>query len=176
METKQPSWKCIGHIGDVDPIAYGGGFVYIDETGVYPPELTYFEPAEDSDWKKNGEQSKLQEYRIILDAPRFKTLTDKGKRECIGTEELPANQRGNTWCWYSEWYVEDLVSVADTCGTRAFSLLRNLMSRNPMRRAFAYEYLISYFGVHEFDSDPRTLTEDEAYARFAEEMKLARIS
>jgi hypothetical protein len=176
METKQPSWKCIGHIGDVDPIAYGGGFVYIDETGIYPPELTYFEPAEDSNWQENGKQSKLQKYRVVLDAPRFKTLTDKGKRECFGTKELPANQRGNTWYWYSEWYVKDLVSVANACGTRAFSLLRDLMSRNPMRRAFAYESLIRYFGVHEFDSYPRTLTEGEAYARFAEEMKLARIS
>ena len=74
METKQPSWKCIGHIGDVDPIAYGGGFVYIDETGIYPPELTYFEPAEDSDWQENGEQSKLHERVKVHERQNFSGL------------------------------------------------------------------------------------------------------
>ena len=96
METNQPKWKCIGHIGDVDPIAYGGGFVYVDETGIYPPELTYFEPASDEDWKENEDKAKLQEYRIVLDPPRFKTLTAKGKQGCFSTRELPANQRGAT--------------------------------------------------------------------------------
>jgi hypothetical protein len=32
----QPIWECIGHIGDVDPIAYGGGFIY---TGLPVEEL-----------------------------------------------------------------------------------------------------------------------------------------
>ena len=38
METKQPKWKLIAQLGDVNPIDYGGYFIYEDETGVYPPE------------------------------------------------------------------------------------------------------------------------------------------
>ena len=37
--TKQPKWKAIGRIGDVNPIDHDGGYVLIDRTGVYPPEM-----------------------------------------------------------------------------------------------------------------------------------------
>ena len=50
MKTQQPRWKNVGHIGDVDPIAHGGGFVYEDSTGVYCPEMTYFETLDDGTW------------------------------------------------------------------------------------------------------------------------------
>jgi hypothetical protein len=63
----QPIWECIGHIGDVDPIAYGGGFIYTDQTGVYPPELTWFEPGSHEEWKEKGAETQLKVYRIILE-------------------------------------------------------------------------------------------------------------
>lgn len=59
-KVQQPTWRNIGHVGDVDPIAYGGGFVYEDETGVYCPEMAYFEPAPDED-------SPLHVYRVLLE-------------------------------------------------------------------------------------------------------------
>lgn len=74
MSTQQPEWKNVGHIGDVDPIAHGGGFVYVDTTGVYPPELTWFEPGSDEQWHKTEGKTPLQVYRTVLDRPRFKTL------------------------------------------------------------------------------------------------------
>lgn len=177
--TNQPIWKYAGHVGDVDPLSYGGGFVYVDETGVYPPELTYFEPATDDEWQTYRDNDKQDEipitvYRIVLDRPRFKTLTEEGKRHSFRTKELPANERGKTWYWYDEWFVKDLASVAATCGTTKFAMLRDLFSKDACERAFAYETLIQHFGPNEFDSYPLTLTEKEAREQYAAELKQTR--
>ena len=42
---KPPELKYVGYFGDTDPVAYGGGFVYTDATGVYQPHVEYIEPA-----------------------------------------------------------------------------------------------------------------------------------
>jgi hypothetical protein len=172
--SQQPEWEYAGHVGDVDPIAYGGGFVYADKTGVYPPELTWFEPGSDEEWKDKEGETPLQVYRLVLDPPRFKTLTAEGARHGYRTEDLPASDRGKTWHWYEEWFVADLGKVAQSCNVTKFQLLRELFSKVPQRRALAYDSLIHHFGVHEFDQYPITMTEDEAYAKYAEEMKAAR--
>lgn len=67
MTTQQPIWKLIGHTGDIDPIAYGGSFVYIDETGVYCPEMAFFEPGSDEQWHETEGATPLQVYRILLE-------------------------------------------------------------------------------------------------------------
>ena len=45
----QPVWSCIANLGDVNPIDYGGYFVYIDTTGVYPPEAELLIAPSDND-------------------------------------------------------------------------------------------------------------------------------
>ena len=57
--TTQPWWVLEGRIGDVDPISHGGGFVYADALGNYPPELHYFEPEDDG--------LRLRLYRVLLE-------------------------------------------------------------------------------------------------------------
>lgn len=34
METRQPLWTRIANLGDVNPIEYGGFFVYVDRRGL----------------------------------------------------------------------------------------------------------------------------------------------
>lgn len=172
--TEQPKWKYAGHVGDVDPIAYGGGFVYVDETGVYPPELVYFEPATDEQWQATEGNSPVTIYRLCLEPPRFKTLTDKGRSALTSAADLPPLQRGDTWEWHEEWFVRSLDSVAQSCGTTKFQLLRLLFSKDPRQLAFAYDTLIQHFGPFEFDQYPITMTEEEAYERYKEEMQLCR--
>jgi hypothetical protein len=172
--VRQPIWKCVGHIGDIDPIAHGGGFVYADDADIYPPEMTYFEPASDENWERYGRNAQVTVYRLVLDPPRFKTLTEKGKGLYFSSEELPASERNDTWYWYNEWYVKDLPGIAESVGSSTFSLLRGLMSKNPLHRAFVYGELIGHFGPHEFDSYPLQMTEKEAYKRYANELRDAR--
>lgn len=144
METKQPVWKYAGHIGDVDPIAYGGGFVYIDETGVYGPEMTWFEPGTDEQWHETEGNTPLQVFRVLLERPE------------------------------SEWWFDKLDTIASYTGQTVAELVLEAKSDNPVQVAQVYSDLIHYYGVEEFDSYPSTMTEDEAYARYAEEMRLSR--
>ncbi len=145
METKQPVWKYAGFVGDVDPIAYGGGFIYTDETGVYGPEMTWFEPGTDEQWHETESDTPLQVFRVLL-------------------ETKPE----------AEWWFDKLEEIAGFTGQTAEELRLAAKSDNLVERANLYSDLIHYYGVEEFDSYPSTMTEDEAYARYAEEMKLSR--
>jgi hypothetical protein len=141
--SQQPEWKCVGHIGDRDPIAHGGGFVYEDTTGVYDPEITWFEPAPDEDWHKTEGKTPVEVYRFII-------------------ERIPER----------EWWYDKLDDVARSCGRTAEDYIVEA-SGTVMERAMLYMDLIGYFGAFEFCQYPITMTEDEAYERYAEEMKLS---
>lgn len=166
--SNQPDWKCIGHIGDCDPIAHGGGFVYVDRTGVYAPEVTWFEPASDEQWHKTESETPVQVYRFSLDPPRFKTL----KQGAYQSTFMP-NERSISWTWHREWYVDDLESVATSTGRTKFHILRDLFSPDPITLALAYSDMIHYHGIENFDSYPVTYTEREAYNRYAAELRLS---
>jgi hypothetical protein len=145
METKQPKWKIVGHVGDVDPISYGGGFVFVDETGIYSPELAWFEPATDEEWHEKDGESKLEYSRILLE-----------KDSTI------------------EWWYPRLNELTSFLGVSLVDLQIAAMSANPVTLAQLYSDLIAYFGVEEFDSYPVTLTEKEANEKFAAELRFCR--
>jgi hypothetical protein len=139
--TRQPKWKAIGHIGDVDPIAHGGGFIYEDATGVYAPEMTYFEPSSDEAWHKMQGNTPLTIYRILI-------------------------ERDST----QEWWYSKLTEVARCCG-QSLEDCQALANGSTLQRAFLYGELISYFGAHEFDSCPQQTMEGKAYFRYWREMR-----
>jgi hypothetical protein len=141
MKTRQPKWKYVGAFGDVDPIAHGGGFVYEDRTGVYPPEFVYFEPGSDESWHKHRGNTPVLEFRVII-------------------ESDPE----------SEWWYTKLPDVARTCG-QSLEDYQRFAHGTTLERAFLYEGLISYFGAEEFDSYPRERTEGKAYFRYWREMR-----
>jgi hypothetical protein len=66
----------------------------------------------------------------------------------------------------SEWFGDDLKRVAATVGTTAAQLAAQLASADLGERASAYRDLVSYFGPHEFDSDPLSLSPQEAEERY----------
>jgi hypothetical protein len=143
MTTQQPTWKFAGRVGDADPIAYGGGFVYRDATGVYPPELTLFEPASDEFWHRTGGGTPVRIFRIIIE------------RNLL-----------------NEWWWKNLQQVANATGRSRESLQEAARDGSILEQAQLYSDLISHFGPYEFDQDPVTMTEDQAYAKYAAELKL----
>lgn len=145
MSTQQPTWKLVGRLGDVDPVAYGGGFVYEDTTGVYAPEIELIDPAEDGQHDEMGDQAQCTISRFII-------------------EPDPTRE----W-WYSE-----LGDVASSCGRSRAEYERNLLETGIMERALVYQDLIGYFGAHEFDSYPLTMTEAEAYARYKTALEVSK--
>lgn len=155
--SQQPQWKLVANLGDVNVADYGGFLVYVDETGVYQPEVEMY-------WPNDEEETGGTMYRFVLEPPRFKTFL-AGQWD---TNKLAiASERGKSWCWYREWFVDKLSDVARYAGIPTFTMLRMLTSRNPVKRAMVYESLVGYFGPHEFDSYPVDLSEEAARERYA---------
>jgi hypothetical protein len=142
METKQPVWKLTGHIGDRDVISYGGGFIYEDTTGVYPPEVAYFEPASNADWRKKDSDAICTIYRFCL--------------ERDGTKE---------------WWFKSLDKISSFTGESLESLEHVARVGRLLEVALLYSDLVSYFGAFEFDSYPLQLKEKDARAKYAAELK-----
>jgi len=151
METKQPKWKQVGTIGDINFVQHDGGPVFVDETGVYCPELEYVQNMPEGD---------AYVYRICLDPLK---LSPAGKL-------IPANF-DETWPYpvehYTEWFDRDIDRVAGSIGIDRAEFVSALISDNPMARASAYEALAQYHGWENFDSYPLHFkTEAELEARY----------
>jgi hypothetical protein len=144
--TNQPKWKAVATIGDVNPIEYGGGFVLTDKTGVYPPEIELIEPPADDD-----ERGPLTVYRIVMEPHTY-------VNDVLSDNEFHPD--------HPVWYADKIESVADSVGCEPEELIGGLCSDSPIERALAYRDLIGYFGPHEFDSYPLTLTRSEAKRRY----------
>jgi hypothetical protein len=68
--TQQPVWKFVANLGDVNLLDYGGLFVYVDTTGVYPPEAVKLIASED-------DFSATVEYRFVLENLTLETITSE---------------------------------------------------------------------------------------------------
>lgn len=146
--TTQPNWKLLANLGDVNPIDYGGYFVYEDTTGVYPPEaeLLYAPERDSGKWKA---------WRFALDRCTFidGILSDNQFHP-----EHPA------------WFADDIQAVADFCGQTPEIMIADLCSENPIERARAYQAIGDYHGYDNLDDYPLTLTRAEAEQRYADEL------
>ena len=149
--SQQPEWELVGTIGDVDPLGYGGGFVFRDKTGVYDPEVEYVEPIGDGGGRDDVQSVTV--YRVTMEAHTFcdDVLSDNKYHP-----EIRA------------WYAKDLNSVCRSCDYEREDLIDLLCSDDPMYRVRGYEALASYYGWHEFDHYHLTLTPSEAEERYSQ--------
>lgn len=148
---KQPIWKLACTVGDINPIEYSGGFVYIDSTGVYGPELEWIE----SEDQHKAEPTRWTVYRIMLERC---SLTPAGNLVPYGFHlrtDLPYPIER-----YTEWF--------DNPNWNMTTELREMLcSDNPMDLANAYLELAQYHGWENFDSYPLTFTNrDELQKRY----------
>ena len=162
--TQQPVWKFVDNLGDADPIENGGLFLYVDETGVYPPELEQLlEPTEDD--VDDGDERWIVR-RVCLDKLKLVRLED--------TLYLVSDRYEPSWPHplprYVEWFASDLGSVASTMGTTREELETAFCSDDPKDRAWAYQCVYDYHGWDNSDSYPLTLTRKEVEARYVDEI------
>ena len=139
----QPKWRCIANLGDASPVDFGGYFVFIDETGVYAPEVELWEPpCDDSD-----ETGPITAYRWTLEPHTFVggVLSDN-----------PYHPD------HAVWYAQDLESMADCFDTTAADLIAGFCSADPIERAQAYRAVQEYSGAYELDQYPRTVDRTDA--------------
>ncbi len=158
----QPQWKLIANLGDVNPVDYGGYFVFVDETGVYGPEAELLLSPDDDDAPEGWTA-----YRILLDRCTFVdgVLSDNSFHP-----EMSA--------WFAQSQAErearpqdttNLANVAACFSTDEESLITALCSDDPILRAQAYQMIGEYHGFENFDSDPWTsCNRADVEARYAE--------
>lgn len=147
MKTKQPSYWCVESIGDVDPFEHGGGFVLVDRTGTYDPELLILEvKCDDRRWLASIE---LEPLTRIKAEDGFHGLSDNKFHP-----ELAA--------WFGD--SQSLKAVASSSGRPYYALLDSFLSGCPVERAFAYMDAVRYFGVESFNSEYRELASEKAEA------------
>ena len=152
METKQPIWKKLQSVGDINPLDYSGGFIYVDETGVYDPEIEWV--------NANGSEKGIWfVYRWPLE--RFETLR-VGERTALipygfgERTDLPFPVDS-----YEEWFSKDIPFIANYVGTSEEAQQRMLCSEDPVTRALGYLNMADYFGYNEFDGYPLVFTDRE---------------
>jgi hypothetical protein len=124
--TNQPKWRCIANLGDTNPLEYGGAFLLVDETGVYPPEMEVWQDADDTYPLRMG--------RFILERCTYRdgVLSDNKYHP-----EMAA------------WWAKDLSAIADQAGREELELIQDLCSVNPFQRAQGYLDVMSYHGLYE---------------------------
>lgn len=142
--SNQPKWKLVANLGDVNPLDYGGYFVYVDETGVYDPEAELLvEPSDD----------KYLVYRFPLERCHLIDAIDKSVGDNKYHPRLTA------------WFSDSLASIAESADIPDIAKL--LCSENPIDLAEAYHVIGNYHGFENLDSYPLTLTRAEAEARYS---------
>jgi hypothetical protein len=149
--TNQPKWKCIAQIGDINPLEYGGNWIFIDETNTYQPESEKLLISE-------NEKGKYIAYRYCLD-----------KCKMINGFLVPAKYT-DIWSYplssYDEWYHKELINIAKTFDMQLSELELLFCSDSPIDRALAYETLGEYYGYENLDSYPLIMTKTEAKKRY----------
>lgn len=147
----QPSFWCVANLGDVDPLNYGGKFVCVDRTGVYPPELVVIDaPGED----ENADRLK---YFITLEPL---TAIKGADGSCIGLSDNPFHVETEAWFGDSE----TLKSISDSNDIAVGELISLFLSSDLSKRATAYIMALDCFGCHSFNEYPVSITVDKAKA------------
>lgn len=153
----QPKWKCIAQLGDVNPVDYGGYWVFIDETGVHQPEGEYLETPYDED----GE---YRAYRFSID-------------RCTLTDGILSDNPFHPLCpaWFAKPETERetrpqdttyLSNVANYCGSTVDEIQAALCGDDIPVRAEAYRMVAEYHGWENMDSYPLTMSRSEAKKRY----------
>lgn len=144
MRIQQPAWKLFANLGDVNPLDYGGLFVYVDETGVYCPEMERLEVLDsetDSDIPEGETHWEVR--RILLENLDAESVT-------------------------REWFYDSLTDVASYINCTKDAIVADLISADPAKRAFAWRAILDYHGWDNGDSYPVVLTDaSEVERRYA---------
>lgn len=156
-DTKQPKWELIANLGDVNPLEYGGYFVYRDTTGVYPPEAELLvEPCE-------GE-SKYTIYRFILEPCTFVdgVLSDNKFHPdypaWFATPEAQKAERPQDTTYLSR--------ICETHGIDRDELIKSFCSEDPIDRAHAWRMVGEYHGFENLDQSPASMSKAEVRKRY----------
>ena len=144
----EPQWRIIANLGDVDPIEYGGAFVFVDENEVADPQIEF--------WQEPPEDDESEPWRIYRwDIPKC-SIGDQG------LSNSPYN--------HPAWFAETLPNIAECCDFP--DIADALCSDDILRRASAYLAIGRYHGERNFDDPPLELDRKGIEAHYEQHSKL----
>jgi len=143
----QPIWRCIAQLGDASPTEYGGHWVFIDETGVYPPEAEVLFVDEEGDRPAYA-------YRYLLE-------------KCYWNDGVLSDNKYHKD--HPAWFADDLDKVSLYADWDHDNLIDALCGDDVKLCARAYHDIGSYHGFNNLDQYPLELTQQEVEARYADE-------
>jgi len=145
----QPEWKLVGRIGDCNPVDYGGGYVFVDTTGVYCPEVEWVDPV-----NPDKDESPVYVYRFTLE-------------NCFYTNGVLSDNEFHKD--FPVWFADSVAALAEQFQEEEAWLIEKFCSDDPMERAFAWQEVAMYWGWDEMDGYPLSMTYAEAEARYSQE-------
>lgn len=130
----QPKWKFFANLGDENLIDEGGRILYVDETGVYVPEIEVLEVFADR-WETR---------RILVEPCTFENsvLSDNSFHK-----DHPA------------WFADGISRVASFVGKSADELVQALCGTDIVEQAKVYLAISDYYGIENFDDQPHRFTD-----------------
>lgn len=142
--TNQPQWKLV--------YATDYSALYLDATGVYPPELVIAQTLDDAD-QDDIEATAAVVYRFPLDRCWQVTRDDGSTFLC---EQNPARESELPYpiASYRPWFADHLGAVASSVGGTVAELVAGLCSDDPVDLASAYESIGGHSGFDNFDHYP----------------------
>lgn len=158
----QPKWKCIAQLGDASPTEYGGYWVFVDETGVYPPEAEWLDcPDEDL-------PTGYTAYRFILEPCTYinGVLSDnKYHPESAAWFAKPESERAARP--QDTTYLDAIVQALEVPWHKAVEMF---CSSDPVQRAWAWRAVGQTHGFINLDTYPMEMTRKEVKARYKTKM------
>jgi hypothetical protein len=178
----QPQWKLIANLGDVNPLDYGGFFVYRDETGVYEEEAELL----------------LVDDQVLLRAEEDDLAKEEGRLEDLKGEEAKpytVYRFAVGRCWLTAtvlsdnkyhpelpaWFAQPehmrserpqdttyFRNVTRFAGFDYGDAVTAICSDDPLRRAWVWKAIGEFHGFENLDSYPLRLTRSEAKERYKE--------
>ena len=158
--TDQPKWKFVENYGDATPLEHGGTFLFIDETGVYPPELEHVEPDE------NGWTYTV--HRLVMEHCTFKNgvLSDNKYHPDYPVWFAAKDKIHRARHGYDQW--SHFCDVAKQNRLSAERLAEMFCDEDVKKRAAAWVMIVEggYTGWDQFDHYPESFTRDELVERY----------
>lgn len=153
--SQQPKWKFVANLGDVDPFESGGYFIFVDETGLYPPEAELLEV----DWVSNSKCHR-RVYRFILENCTYQNgiLSDNQFHPNKPAWFAHPPSKENSTCFLSY--------LTSFSGMSLKELVALFCSDDPCKRAIAWRIVGDYHGYENLDSYPIKLTAKEMRERY----------
>lgn len=178
--SRQPIWKTLHSLGD-------RGVIYLDETGVYAPEVELWEeytPGQRREFSDDECASYFEEKDRWCRATRDQHTVRAGgwsaenngeacdrftcdyrNRKRFIVYRFCLDQFSDADEVEQEWFSSSLDSCASSVNKTREDLIAAFCSDDPIARYWAYDAVASYFGLEEFDNDYLDLSEKELEER-----------